>query len=67
MAVIFGRTVFKRRSVPQHSCSDLQLVNLIVEGRFDTDHKDRRCKSVKSEGWAIKMIHPNIAIFITSI
>lgn len=43
MAVIFGRAVFKRRSVPQHSCSNLQLVNLIVEGGFGTDHKGRRC------------------------
>lgn len=42
MAVIFWRAVFNG-TLSQHSCSNLQLVNLIVEGGFGWDHKDWRC------------------------
>lgn len=39
MAVICWRAVFNG-TLSQHSCSNLQLVNLIVEGGFGSDHKD---------------------------
>lgn len=42
MAVIFLRAVFNC-TLSQHSCSNLRLVNLIVEGGFGSDHKDWRC------------------------
>ena len=39
MAVICWRAAFNC-TLSQHSCSNLQLVNLIVEGGFGSDHKD---------------------------
>lgn len=42
MAVILRRAVFNG-ALSQHSCSNLRLVNLIVEGGFGSDHKDWRC------------------------